>query len=86
MSKQGRGSRDISGSRDRSGSRCNRDRMESRDRQSGLTSQHRGRSRTRSTENCSGLEASLRNLFLKTSALDVSNARMNFKCNFFIAA
>ena len=46
------------------------DRVESRDRQSG----QRGRSRTRSTDNNqgSGLEASMRNLFLKTSAFDES--------------
>lgn len=47
-----------------------RDRVESRDRQSG----QRGRSRTRSADNNqgSGLEASMRNLFLKKSAFDES--------------
>lgn len=72
--------RGSAGSRDRSGSRSNGDRMERRDRQSGLTSRHRGRSRTISTENSqgSGLETSMRNLFLKSSAFDVSN---NYQIN-----
>ena len=72
VSNEGRGS---TGSSDRSGSRSNGDRTESRDRQNGLTSRHRGRSRTRSTDNsqASDLETSLRNLFLKSSAFDVSN-------------